>query len=124
MTRDQIIAKWNALEPRERDAWVEEVIFGDTSVLNVGEYWFCGGNLRFPLPFYTEDIAAAWTVVNETAKWGGMDIGCYGKPGAQFYVTATHTDTVPYQRTVSVTRSSAPEAICLAAIITKLSPAE
>lgn len=143
MTRDQIIAKWNALEPRKRDAWVAIVVFGwfDCDIVPRGGYgrmilvppidderrgWATTyDEYGFPhwLPHYTEDIDAAWAVVNETAKWGGMDIGCYGKPGAQFYVAATHTDTAPYQRMVSVTRSSAPEAICLAAIIAKLAPA-
>lgn len=27
MTRDEVIAKWNSMQPRERDAWVWDAIF-------------------------------------------------------------------------------------------------
>jgi hypothetical protein len=124
MTRDQIIAKWNGLTRRERDAWVAEVVFGYTVWYEKhigGDIFIKPNGVRMTVPRYTEDIAAAWTVVKKSAEWGGMDIGCYGKPGAQFYVAATYTDTAPYQRTISVTRDNASEAISLTAIIAKLS---
>jgi len=49
-----------------------------------------------------------------------MEIGCYEKPGAQRYTAGTYTDTAPYTRQVNVTKGDAPGAICLAAIIAKL----
>lgn len=118
MTRDQIIAKWETLTPRERDAWVEEIIFGDTGVFNVGEYWFCGGNLRFPLPAYTEDIDAAWAVLERMNKTHWVSVMRIAEDAnvTGHYVVECGGESVGLK--------SAPEAISLAAIIAKLSPAE
>lgn len=55
MTREQIIEKWGRMSSRERNAWVEEVVFGT----------------KPPKPGfrrYTEYISAAWEVVEELRK--------------------------------------------------------
>lgn len=110
MTRDQIIEKWDGLTPRERDAWVAEVV----SPLVPSVLCF------YVLPKYSTDISAAWEIVDISAEWGGMEIGCYGKSSAKIYIVCTYTDTAPHQQAVSITKESAPEAVCLAALIAKL----
>ncbi|QOT13762.1 hypothetical protein JNUCC32_31235 (plasmid) [Paenibacillus sp. JNUCC32] len=135
MTREQIIDKWETLDPRARDAWVALAVFkwrimGDQIFPPEGEQLrsskvqYEDGRFSIILPNYTTDIAAAWTVVDESAKWGGMQIGCYGKPDARYYEVYTYTDTHPYSYPIDITKETAPEAIGLAAIIAKLSTAK
>ncbi|MEK4360785.1 hypothetical protein NYE48_27650 [Paenibacillus sp. FSL M7-1455] len=119
IARDQIITKWNRMTPRERDAWVAEVVFG-WKTLGDGRVRSSDGFMIRAIPEYTTDISAAWAIVEESARWGGMEIGCYASRSSRWHCVSTQTDTAPYQRRVSVTKDSAPEAIGLAAIIAKL----
>jgi hypothetical protein len=116
MTRDQIIAKWNTLSSRERDAWVAEVVFGDTSVFNVGEYWFCGDGM-LTLPFYTEDITAAWKVLTHNGIYG--DISYMGDQCRAEVWARWNPETGVGENEYAVSNSET-EAICLAAIFAKL----
>lgn len=126
MTRDEIITKWNGMTSRERDAWVAEVVFG-AKIVSVAddddfhvELSSASGIIAYtPLPRYTKDISAAWAIVEESARWGGMEIGCYASRSSRWHCVSTQTDTASYQRKVSVTKDSAPEAIGLAAILAK-----
>lgn len=93
MSREEIIAKWDELTPRERDAWIAEVVFGwrrikgpKTDYDGLCEY----GDVLIPpeitseeeafrlmppkasIPFtyfvnrkWSTDIPAAWTVLDE-----------------------------------------------------------
>jgi hypothetical protein len=111
MTRDQIIAKWDAMTPRERDAWVAEVVLDIRVSFEYSPrgpiYLDYNDGGRRHIRNYTTDISAAWAVVDGHARY---EIGLYegkvtaamGVPG--WYVSAT----------------TAPEAISLAALIAKL----
>jgi hypothetical protein len=126
MTREQIIAKWDAISPRERDAWVAEVVFDRPNVRpyrgrfvfdNVG---YIGGKPIgdvmgvVDVDDYTTDISAAWTVFeitldpNRTALWP-LGNGVSGL----FYAVAYDDVIVAHGKTAS-------EAICLAALIAKI----
>jgi hypothetical protein len=111
-TRESIIVKWSGMKPRERDAWVAEVVFG----IHTATKWFnCYNGAkswlmehRATFPRYTTDISAAWTVVaamgdclhlrehGAEGEWEAMfcGSGCDGASG-----------------------ETAPLAICLAALI-------
>lgn len=120
MTRDQIIAKWETLTPRERDAWVAEVVTEITP-----EYdeklkwsgWKTGPNSwSSSIPFYSTEIAAAWTIVdaNKTEFLVRRRLG--GSSYRAWIMTSVYNPDVG----VCATAKTAPEAISLAAIIAKL----
>jgi len=138
MNRTEIEAKWSTLTARERDAWVAEVIFGyywadlfphmksvekirmltapiGDAMRNVGGRVDSYG-IPESLPNYTSDISAAWAVLESSRAWGGMGIGYY----THGYDISTYTDSTPNQKPVKVTKPTAPEAICLAVLIAKL----
>ncbi|MCD9024369.1 BC1872 family protein [Cohnella silvisoli] len=127
MTREEIIAKWAEMTPRERDAWVAEAVFGYSAKVNHDSRrveWYArnpvnGGMTARPfeeLPNYTTNIAVAWTVVDRMSSEGFpfvADNNHYeGKYSVGFY-----SDDVTLSD--SGHKSTASEAICLAAIITK-----
>lgn len=119
MTRDQIIAKWNGLTPRERDAWLAEVVFGYETY---GAFYEPNG-VRVLIPRYTEDIVAAWTVF-EAIKMSGAWVEVAYNPVHQRYRGFIGANKVPGISGADIGAPTAPEAISLAAIIAKLSPAE
>lgn len=114
MNREQIIEKWNGMTPRERDAWVAEVVFGEQTLGRIRNRH----GVRGVIPQYSTDISAAWTVFEsfddfriqryETIS-GTFKYGCR----SDFIVDAKW-------QSASVSLEFAPEAICLAAIIAKL----
>lgn len=118
MTRKQINEKWDEMTPRERDTWVADAVLGITVFPRYGTERFSDevydnhtGEL---LPRYTCNISAAWRVLEApddtglTPIWGVM-------PTVDGYNVA-----FDYGRSV-VQAPTAPEAICLAALIAKLS---
>ncbi|MCM3784375.1 hypothetical protein M3231_15430 [Neobacillus mesonae] len=125
MNRDQITAKWNEMAPRERDAWVAELFFGwtrnevarRTLILppdndprrTWAAMWDEYGCPHW-LPPYTTEIFSAWTVIEMFYEYE------VSKSEGHYVVYITMEDG--YVRVP--TRNSAPEAICLAAIIAKL----
>lgn len=125
MTRDQIIAKWNALTPRERDAWVADVVFDTTVYPMHGLESFTGevydNHTGEPLPSYTEDIAAAWTVFEYIASLGAWTEVAF-IPRKLKYRGFIGAASVPKLSGVDIKADTAPEAISLAAIIAKLAP--
>lgn len=126
MTRDEIIAKWAGLSAREKDAWVAEVVFG-------WEWWEPDGEdagwyeRLSNAPFYDRvftgrrrgwspsmDISAAWAVLealNETHWVSVMRIA------GEVNTTGNYVAEIGEYTAGS---NSAPEAICLAALIAKL----
>lgn len=125
MKRTEIEAKWNTLTPRERDAWVAEVVFvrskseqcdriGGCLKLLFGADSTCKCDKQINVPNYTTDISAAWAVVEafdyiECARLPFRP-NCYGAR-----INGTDGDIL------AITQApTAPEAICLAAIIAKL----
>ncbi|WP_103110223.1 BC1872 family protein [Brevibacillus reuszeri] len=117
MNRDQIIAKWETLTPRERDAWVAEVVFGYETY---GAFYEPNG-VRILIPRYTEDIAAAWAALSHNGIYGEvsyMGDQCRAEVWAR-WIAETGVGENEY-----AVSSSETEAICLAAIFANLlSPA-
>ncbi|MCR8843141.1 hypothetical protein NQ117_05565 [Paenibacillus sp. SC116] len=125
MNRKQIIEKWDGMSPRERDAWVAEVVFEQRVDNGVGcpfaesfpgDHFFVisGGDVR-KLPNYTTDISAAWKVFEchpyvEAARIPGT-VTTYG-----VRINNSNDGTV----LAMTQKPTFPEAICLAALIAKL----
>ena len=127
MNREQIIEKWDGMTSRERDAWVAEVVFGLNVGYENGTPYICDFCIGRDMDEYTTDISAAWevvthmiaeeyeptinTVTNQSVGYllGEAELNdyhcCFAK-GRVLHVRAH--------------RKHAPEAICLAAIIAKL----
>ncbi|ODA10530.1 BC1872 family protein [Paenibacillus polymyxa] len=118
MTRDEVIAKWNSMQPRERDAWVAEDVMG----LELVEHMLAAyPKYRLPdypdyfrdVPNYSTDISAAWVVLEKPEIMDRIQIGLYptsfGKWIARPYMAG-------YEN-CRVQADSGPEAICLAALI-------
>lgn len=125
MNRTEIEAKWNTLTPRERDAWVAEVVFGRTIMYEKR----VGGNISVNqdgrptfLSAYTSDISAAWSVVDYisdvipchfeiTTVWPNPD-------NIKEYMATLLSASGNYR--VETICPKATEAICLSAITAKL----
>jgi hypothetical protein len=126
MTRDEIIAKWNGMTPRERDAWVEEVVFG-AKIVSVADddYYHVvlqspGGIAVYsPVPRYTKDISAAWAVFERFPYVEFARI-----PGASVTYGVRVNDPDDGSVRAMTQADVAPEAIGLAAIIAKLAEEE
>jgi hypothetical protein len=110
MNREEIIEKWGGMESRERDAWVAEVVMGADVV---------GGNVEHilggfrPVPRYTSDISAAWAVLEHMNADHYVSVerlaDCINSTGDYVCECGGFSGW-----------GTAPEAICLAAIIAKL----
>lgn len=123
MNRTEIEAKWNTLTARERDAWVAEVVFG----LSIGRERRINGDIFISepnaphgfqrlAPKYTTDISAAWSVATEfPIHNAGLDSHV-----AEYQARVGQGDGGVGMRVSYAYAPTAPEAICLAAIIAKL----
>ncbi|MCY9532914.1 hypothetical protein M5X06_12615 [Paenibacillus alvei] len=124
LTHEQIIEKWDEMTPRERDAWVAEVVYGwDNGMLNDARiaqaYGFDGG-----MPYYTTNIYTAELVL---AKIPG-EVYIYRKTTGDFVVSFGYSDEgcpecgeEPFEVLAQGKAPTLSEAICLAALIAKLS---
>jgi hypothetical protein len=97
---------WAEMTPRQRDALVAEKVMGwakiEYSDGTVGFWW--------KVPHYTTDIAAAWAVVEKMRECGiNYSVHNYGDG----HECVFDKEMVVFER---VSSSSAPEAICLAAL--------
>ena len=102
MTRDEVQAKWDALTPRERDAWVAEAV--------MGWQWT-----------YTSDIAAAWQVVEKMMEGEHNSFRlfrCDGFPESRRCAASFKPSVESALKLVEA--PTAPEAICLAALMAVL----
>lgn len=111
MKRDEIIAKWNGMTPRERDAWVAEVVFG-WKPLGDGRMRSSDGFMIRAIPEYTTDISAAWAVVDRYYSYRITRLN-----GVDHYRVVLHDEDGDLRAYAH--SSSAPEAIGLAAILAK-----
>jgi len=116
VNRTEIEAKWNTLTPRERDAWVAEVV---TKYIPLNTAPNSDGTFGF-LPNYTTDISSAWAVLESSRAWGGMEIQFHAH-GYTVETSITNDDDTEAQ---IVTKPTAPEAICLASLIVKITEKE
>lgn len=148
MTREEIEAKWETMTPRERDAWIAEVLFGwyrikgpKTDYDGLCEY----GDVLIPpeitseeeafrlmppkgsIPFdyfvnrkWSTDISEAWKVVEKMLETHWVDI--YSGKGSKLvktYECRMGKYGVP-SATHSADADTAPEAICKAALLAVL----
>lgn len=120
MTSDEIIAKWSGMTSRERDAWVEEVVFGAKIVSVADDDDFhvelpsASRIIAYtPLPRYTKDISAAWAVVDRYYSYRITRLN-----GVDHYRVVLHDEDGDLRAYAH--SSSAPEAIGFAAIIAEL----
>lgn len=121
MTRDEIIAKWDSMTSRERDVWVAEVVFGSKIVSVADDDDFhvelssASGIIAYtPLPRYTTDISAAWTVFERFPYVEFARI-----PGASVTYGVRVNDPDDGSVRAMTQADVAPEAIGLAAILAK-----
>lgn len=114
MTRDEIIAKWNAMTSRDRDAWVAEVVLGYEQRIYYDsgrvEWHAANSEPLTKLPSYTADTAAMWAIIDALNP---------------MYITLTRRQDGGWYFTIHplnllVDQPSAPEAVGLAALIAKL----
>ncbi|MFL1672673.1 BC1872 family protein [Paenibacillus dendritiformis] len=111
MTREQIIEKWGRMSSRERDAWVEEVVQPPVpSVL-----------CFYVLPHYTTDISAAWEVVEVLRKDWLVQLHDCDPFGWRIELIS---DSEYRTDLNGVVVRKVEEAICLAALIAKLTKEE
>lgn len=125
MSREKIIAKWEQLSARDRDAWIAEVVFGHS----IGRERRINGEVfvidarathgfQRAVPRYTTDISAAWTLVDKSGEVGGMDVSfTCSRNGARRYAVETYAGGHTF---VVASGPTAPEAIGLASIIASL----
>jgi hypothetical protein len=114
MKREEIIAKWDGMSARERDAWIEREIFGGVAFGNFREV----NEVRVLIPYYTTVIPDAWPIFErhpyiEVARIPGRKT-TYG----------VRINGIDGSARVIVQKSTFPEAIGLAAIIAKLATEE
>lgn len=129
MKREEIIAKWNGMSARERDAWIAHVLFGwtgaDVDMANLAYEYGVTGVTQYPR--YTTNMCDAWTVwesllaegceplINTTSSRSSNVIS--GEVPEGWTHVCVHKAGVNYH----VSIKEAPEAIGLASIIAKLS---
>ncbi|APB77422.1 hypothetical protein PPYC2_21810 [Paenibacillus polymyxa] len=111
MNRDEVIAKWNSMPEWERNIWIATNVMGlEKSGMRAG--WIKVGNFEHYPKNYCKDMSAAWEVVGsmQDKDW--------------WVVLSSETDIWhamffwdPDQTFTEVDSESAPEAICLAALI-------
>ena len=127
MTHDQIHEKWDGMTPRERDAWVAEVV---TGVRPEKRRIPCPDGINgcavvhyAHFPNYTTSISAAESVLAEIAG----EAYIYRKPTGDFVVSFGHSsDDCPecgedcFEVEHQGIAQALSEAICLAAVVAKV----
>ncbi|MGV2359829.1 MAG UNVERIFIED_CONTAM: hypothetical protein MIN83_00245 [Paenibacillus polymyxa] len=126
MNRDEVIAKWNSMQPRERDAWVAEKVMGlelsDNMLAAYPKY-------RLPdypdyfrdVPNYSTDIGAAWEVSQKYPIMKLTRTKIFEISPAEYICTFWNdADSGP----IEVPATTAQEAVCLAALIAVLTQGE
>jgi len=131
MNREQIIAKWNTLTPRERDAWVAKVImryewyvpdydeptgwYMQTPHTDTfADFIFTGKGADWSP---TTDISSAWTIVEYLRKYWLVQIRDCDVFG---WVIDLLSDSEYRTDIGGIHAQKVEEAICLAAILAKL----
>ncbi|MCG7407753.1 hypothetical protein MH117_09985 [Paenibacillus sp. ACRRX] len=129
MTREQVIEKWDGMTPRERDAWVAEVVFGKRVYCEPkiagGRYYEVGyGYVTSELDDYTSDISSAESVLAQIPD----EVYIYRKPTGEFVVSFGYStgecddcNEEGFEVEAQGKAQTLQEAICLASVIAKLS---
>ncbi|WP_411830772.1 BC1872 family protein [Paenibacillus graminis] len=109
MKREEIIAKWAGLSARERDAWVEAAVLPITE--EEAKY---RRKFRLTVPRYTTDISAAWPIFE---RYWSVELARISGPVDTYGTRINDSDG---QIRAMSQEPSAPEALCLAALIVEL----
>ncbi|MGZ0043430.1 BC1872 family protein [Paenibacillus ottowii] len=133
MNRDEVIAKWNSMQPRERDAWIATDVMEWKQGADYDFVYDMENGIAKYKPFSTDVrtfnpsayISDAWEVIEKISslkEWMLYRIGHSDVDGELKY----ECTMLEVYRGVSVfARSkSASEAICLAALIAVLTQGE
>ncbi|MNM98521.1 hypothetical protein D3C81_1110530 [compost metagenome] len=111
MKREEITVKWDGMTARERDAWV---------ALRIMNQFVVGGNVVrdecgfYPVPHYSTDISAAWPIME---RYWSVELARL--PGVVDMYGARINDSEGQVRAMTQ-KQTAPEALCLAALIVEL----
>ncbi|MEE4577826.1 BC1872 family protein [Paenibacillus polymyxa] len=122
MNRDEVIAKWNSMSPREWDAWVGETVLNMKPGYNknLNRHGWTTGERRWSssIPGFTKDISAAWEVLKKfkTYQITYSESG-FSHSGMEYRVIVGRNQDVAYSDIET-------EAICLAALIAVLTQGE
>ncbi|MGG4504082.1 BC1872 family protein [Paenibacillus polymyxa] len=111
MTRDEVIAKWNSMQPQERDIWVATDVMGyKADRVRPGMIINSKGYSTSPA-MYSTDIGAAWEVLKKfkTYQITYSESG-FSHPGMKYRVIVGRNQDVAYSDIET-------EAICLATLI-------
>lgn len=125
MKREEIIAKWDGMSARERDAWIAHVLFGwtgaDIDMTDLAYKHGITGVAQYPS--YTTHMHDAWRVVRAIPG----EFFLYRKTPDQYVASFGYSAEEcpecgidPFEVTAQGKGKTAPEAIGLAAIIAKL----
>ncbi|TQR97336.1 BC1872 family protein [Paenibacillus ottowii] len=120
MTRDEVIAKWNSMQPQERDIWVATAVMGYKADRIRPGMIINGKGYSMSPAMYSIDISAAWEVIDKLSKthftevaMTQLDDGSWGWM-ARFILAEGEPYWVKGYR---MTATTVQEAICLAALI-------
>ncbi len=117
MSREEIIAKWDSLTPRERDAWVAEAVMGYSAIKIDGNTFIILDDKSLPVDFNpSEDISAAWEIVEKIIQdemWINLIVG------KDTDCTIFSKGKICGEVMGEAKKETAPEVICLAALIAK-----
>ncbi|ANY67685.1 hypothetical protein BBD42_15335 [Paenibacillus sp. BIHB 4019] len=113
MKRKEVVEKWCTLRASEHDAWVASAVMGAEVI---------GGNVEKipegfrPVPRYTASISEAWKVVEKVREDWILQL----LDGAGWWSVVLLSDCEDRSDIDPVNLPTASEAICLAALIAKL----
>lgn len=134
MNANKIRQRWDSLKPAERDAWVDTKVMGNPKYVSedgepkrVEPHWAYGPDSEGPFyegPGYSTDIDAAWEVMSHVQEsHPGWRFGLLGGDWhfdhswqAEFFGHINPSEDYG-QRHGKAYMITAPEAICLAALI-------
>lgn len=120
MTRDEVIAKWNSMQPRERDAWIAVDVMGKKKSVFL-EGWISTGDFEHCPKPYTTDIGTAWEVAQRYPIMTLTRTQIFEISPAEYSCTFwSDADSSP----IEVPATTAQEAVCLAALISVLTQGE
>ncbi|OMF48613.1 BC1872 family protein [Paenibacillus peoriae] len=124
MTRDEVIAKWNSMNPQERNIWVAVKVMGKKkSPINYG--WISSEGFDHYPKDYSTGMGAAWEVIQKMKDKGfSFTLGeaseksrsvilgeaNLGDPMCNFHIVTKNIF-------IHVFKETMPEAICLATLI-------
>ncbi|CAH1205719.1 hypothetical protein PAECIP111893_02401 [Paenibacillus plantiphilus] len=110
MNKEEVIAKWNNLSLRERDAWIAETLMGlELDKYRTGNY--LKGGMSIPIKRYSSYTSVAMDIITKITDKSEHE-GC--GPCVRIEHDGIWHVSIGIKRAMN---ESLPEAICLAALI-------